>query len=52
MNPYSKFYSDTEAGQITFSDYYNKRYGLKVNNAKQPLIEVTIRVEKRLNKEG
>lgn len=50
MTPNSKFFSDSETGLISFADYYKKRYGLKINNSKQPLVEVTLRVEKKLNK--
>ena len=52
MTPYSKFYHDKRAGQITFADYYYESYGLKVSAPKQPLIEVTLRKEKKMNKEG
>lgn len=31
MNPYSKFWHDKKAGQVTFADYYNENYGLKAS---------------------
>ena len=43
MTPYSKFYHDKRAGQVTFAEYYSEAYGLKVSASKQPLIEVTLR---------
>ena len=52
LTPRSKFYHNKRAGEVTFADYYEECYGLKVSTMKQPLILTTIRVEKRLTKEG
>lgn len=52
MTPYSKFYHDKRAGQISFAEYYSESYGIKVTAPKQPLLEVTLRKEKRMDKEG
>jgi hypothetical protein len=43
MTPKSKFYHDKRAGEVTFADYYDECYGLKVSTMKQPLILTTIR---------
>lgn len=50
MNPYSKFYHDKKAGMVTFADYYQECYGIRVTEKKQPLVEVVIRVEKKYDK--
>ena len=52
LNPRSKFYHDKRAGQVTFAEYYEECYGLRVSTMKQPLILTTIRVQKQLNKQG
>lgn len=41
--PTSKFYSDKVAGQISFIQYYEKSYGVKINDKKQPLIKAMCR---------
>lgn len=46
LNPASSFYSDKEAGKITYAQYYAKCYGIKTLNMKQPLIHTIRRVEK------
>lgn len=38
MNPLSKFWHDKRAGQVTFAQYYEEAYGLKVSQKNQPLI--------------
>lgn len=52
MSPASEFYHDKRAGKITFADYYDESYGLKISSKKQPLVLTTIREEKKLNKQG
>ena len=47
MSPSSKFYHEKRAGQITFADYYSDTYGLTIRDKKQPLVEVTLRTEKK-----
>lgn len=43
MNPSSKFWHDKRAGEVTFAQYYDEAYGLKVYQKNQPLIEVILR---------
>ncbi len=50
MSPLSKFYHDKRAGQVTFSQYYEESYGLKVTSKNQPLVEVVLRTEKSFDK--
>jgi len=52
MSPYSKFYHDKKAGQVTFAEYYQDSYGLKVTAKNQPMVEVVLRVEKVTTKQG
>ena len=52
MTPNSKFYHDKRAGLVTFAEYYAESYGIKVTAPKQPLLEVVLRKEKKMNKEG
>ena len=52
MTPKSEFYHDQRAGKISFADYYKESYGINVSDFKQSLIEVTLRKEKIINKEG
>jgi aubergine-like protein len=46
LSPESSFFSDKEAGKITYSQYYAKCYGIKTLNKKQPLIHTIRRIEK------
>lgn len=50
MNPFSKFWHDKTAGQITFAKYYEDMYGLKISQKNQPLVEVVLREEKKVEK--
>lgn len=50
--PKDEFYHDKRAGKITYADYYKEAYGLTVSVKNQPLIEVVLRTEKTLNKDG
>lgn len=43
MSPFSKFYHDKRAGQVTFAQYYEESYGLKITTKNQPLVEVVLR---------
>ena len=52
MSPQSKFYHEKKAGQVTFAEYYQESYGLKVTAKNQPMVEVVLRVEKLTTKEG
>jgi len=52
MTPQSTFYHEKRAGQITYAKYYEESYSLKTKAPKQPLLEVIIRTEKRMNKDG
>lgn len=38
MTPYSKFYHDKKAGQVTFAQYYKDSYGINVTQKNQPLV--------------
>lgn len=46
LNPSSTFWSDKEAGKITYAQYYAKCYGIKALNMKQPLIHTIRRFDK------
>ncbi len=48
MSPKSKFYSDQEAGQVSYEQYYAKAYGFKALNAKQPLIYTIRNYERKI----
>jgi aubergine-like protein len=50
MTPFSKFFHDKKAGQVTFAQYYEESYGLKISQKNQPLVEVVLRVEKSFDK--
>ena len=52
QNPKSTFFKDDQAGKITYAQYYLDKYGLKVTQMNQPLVEVIGRVEKRIGKNG
>jgi aubergine-like protein len=52
QTPKSTFYHESQAGKITYAQYYQDKYQLKVTQFNQPLIEVIARTEKRINKEG
>lgn len=43
LTPKSTFYSDKRAGQISFMDYYQEAYGLKIKDKNQPLVEAILR---------
>ena len=43
INPFSKFFHDKRAGQVTFVQYYEESYGLKISTKNQPLVEVVLR---------
>ena len=38
MSPASKFYHDKRAGQVSFAEYYEESYRLKISTMKQPMI--------------
>lgn len=48
LNPKSTFFSDKEAGKITYASYYQKSYGLKITDMKQPLVYALKNIEKVL----
>ena len=50
LNPASTFWSDKEAGKISYAQYYAKCYGIKTLNMKQPLIHTIARTERTLKK--
>lgn len=52
QNPKSTFFKDDQVGKITYAQYYQEKYGLKVTQMNQPLVEVIGRVEKRIGKNG
>jgi len=52
MSPTSKFHSDKAKGEITFEQYYQEAYGLKLINKKQPLIKAISKIEKKMQKNG
>ena len=48
LNPNSTFYSDEEVGQLSYLEYYKKKYGVKITNFKQPLIKVIRNYERKI----
>jgi hypothetical protein len=48
MSPQSTFFKDDEQGKITFKDYYKQKYGVKIQDMKQPLIKVIGHYEKKM----
>lgn len=52
MSPMDSFYQEKTAGKITFAKYYEESYSLKIKSKNQPLIEVILRTEKKMNKQG
>ena len=52
MTPQDTFYHQKKAGKISFAKYYEESYSLKITMKNQPLIEVILRTEKKMNKKG
>lgn len=52
QTPLSEFYHEKREGKITYAEYYKQAYGLKIQQMNQPLIEVVLRTDKKINKNG
>lgn len=52
QTPKSTFYHRLKAQKITYGQYYQECYNLKVTQWNQPLVEVIGRINKRISKEG
>jgi aubergine-like protein len=50
MDPKNKFYYAKEGKEITYIDYFQKKYGYKVKNEKQPLVKALGKKIKYSNK--
>lgn len=50
QSPSSQFYSNKTQGKITYSQYYNENYGIKIRETKQPLVKVILHTDKKMEK--
>lgn len=48
QSPASTFWSDKEAGKVTFAQYYSKAYGIKTLNMKQPLLLTISKYDRKI----
>ena len=50
QSPVSKFNNERKGQMMTYEEYFKEAYNIKVTNHKQPLLKVTAKVEKQIQK--